>query len=1254
MGTVMDNHIRVGSINLNNTLQNAEGDESLFRAIQELDIKILCMQEVGCNWSNLPRKQAFQQRLDRAFGPGETKSCCRHNVHDMTGTTRQWGGTGLMCKGKTRHYAMGVGGDKTGLGRWTWARIRGKGGIVFRYVSVYCPCDNREGKIAVWSQHKVYLQNHNDDREPRKAFLEDLKKEIQRWREEGDQILICGDLNHDVSSPTIVAFFEELEMSNLIYERHEGDEAPSTYYRGNTGSVVDGIWGTPGLAASYGGYLRPGEFPGDHSLLWVDISYQAALGHDPPIPQNPDARRLRLSDTPCVKRYLSAYKRLIQGYNLLQRQFRLESETKPGTPLTQEQIQEYEAIDRLKTRCMLQAEKRCRKLKRGGVSFSEETITPLRLIAWWNVAIKRRQGKQVHPKVWRRKKKEAGLQALRTSEMTLSDMIQSRKQAVKAFRQAKKNHEEHRVAHINKMPKKVRDRLLRIERQRKMAKVAKAINGKLANKSITKVEYEGQEYTTQEDIEKALLQVNENKTRASDNTPFMQGELLRDFGYRQNTAAHEEVLQGTYKIPETCHPATERVLRGLARPSSTRESKGFRVRTHITTEDHIKGWKRQKERTSGGMSGLHFGHYKAHLQDKLLAAFDASMRSVAYTTGYALSRWKKGLDVQLLKKTNDFKATNLRTILLLEPDHNMNNKVIGNDAMRAGERLAAHARDNYGSRKGLRAAEVSMNQTLTYNSIWARRGRAVIMSNDAKGCYDRIAHTVVNLALQRLGVPKPAVQSMLTVIQEMEHHIRTAFGDSKGTYGNNSRQPPPQGILQGSGAGPAGWAAIAAVIIKAMKDEGFGYKVWTLIRQRAVEIVGFAFVDDTDLIHAAHDRKTPTQRTLQEAQAALSLWENMLHATGGALAPEKSYWYLVEVARKKGKWTYQREKDHPFDLFLAEGTAKVERLEVYQAKKALGILARPDGKMTDEIKELQRKIRSWCDGIRTKRIHPEEAWYSLNATIMKTLEYPLTATTFTQKQCKDLLRPVLKTALPLCRIQRRMPRDLVHGSLRVRGLNIPNLYWTQLIHHLHSIQRHMHRNTPSRDLHEENMDLVQFHVGSTVNFWDLPFEEYGHLAPEGWMKHTWQALDQTALSLQGPQLGLPNERQGDVALMDAFVAQGYDAKTLTTLNECRFWLAASHISHISTACGIRIDRRCWDGKQHRADMRPKLIHTHRPTKTAWEIWRAKLREMFLVQGATHLRLRTGLGTWLKQSSPTWKWWKHQPSQTLYEKCQDGS
>jgi hypothetical protein len=918
------------------------------------------------------------------------------------------------------------------------------------------------------------------------------------------------------------------------------------------------------------------------------------------------------------------------------------------------QIQEYEAIDFLKTKCMKIADRKCRKVRAGKVSFSEATIVPLRHIAWWNVAIRRREGKVVHPAVWKRKKKEAGFETLKVAEMSIDAMRTQRRAAIRTFREAKKKHETHRIDHINKMPKKIRDHLIRVEHQRRLARAAKSVMGKMADKSITKVEYEGREYTSQPEIERILLTVNEAKTRASDQTPFMQGELLQDFGYRHNTSAHEQTLQGTYNIPATCHPATAALITGLARPPAPKKACEFSPRTHITTEDHIRGWKKQREKTSGGMSGLHFGHYKAHLQDRTLAAFDASMRSVAYTTGYALKRWKKGLDVQLRKKPNDFNATNLRTILLLEPDHNMNNKAIGSDAMRMGERLVEHARDNYGGRRGLRAAEVSMNQMLTYNSIWARRGRAIIMSNDAKGCYDRIAHTVVNLALQRLGIPKPALQSMLATIQEMDHHIRTAFGDSVESYGNNPTQPPPQGILQGSGAGQAGWASIVAVMVKKMRDQGFGYKVWTLIRQRAIALVGFAFVDDTDLIHADHNRMKPTRQLIEEAQEALALWEGLLHATGGALAPEKSYWYLVEVTRTAGKWTYTRARQQPGDLFLKTGSIKNTRLEVYQARKSLGIMARPDGKMIDELKMLQQLTSQWCDGIRTKRFNPEEAWYSLTVTILRTLEYPLVATTFTQDQCQELLKPVLKTVLPLCKIQRRLPRALVHGSYRTRGLNLPNLYWVQLIQHIQSILRHMHRDTPSRDMHEENMDLVQFHIGSTVTFWELPFEEYGSLAPDGWMKQTWQALSQTTLTLKGSDLGLPNERITDVSLMDAFVAQGYSEETLRILNECRFWLAASHLSHITTACGQRVDAQCWQGKRHTADMRPRLIHTYRPTTKNWELWQEKIRDTFLFPGVTHLRLRQALGPWIQSTSPTWRWWKHPASQTLYERHDNGT
>jgi hypothetical protein len=167
-----------------------------------------------------------------------------------------------------------------------------------------------------------------------------------------------------------------------------------------------------------------------------------------------------------------------------------------------------------------------------------------------------------------------------------------------------------------------------------------------------------------------------------------------------------------------------------------------------------------------------------------------------------------------------------------------------------------------------------------------------------------------------------------------------------------------------------------------MRDEGYGYSTWSLIRNRAITVVCFAFVDDTDLIHATQDPKVSTLQMLKDAQEALTLWEGLLQGTGGALAPEKSYWYLVEVIRHKGKWTYARETQRPFDMTLKQGTIKNNQLEVYQAKKALGIMSRPDGKMTDELKYLKQRVCEWCDAFRTRRLTAEEAWYSLHATIL--------------------------------------------------------------------------------------------------------------------------------------------------------------------------------------------------------------------------------------------------------------------------------
>ena len=102
---------------------------------------------------------------------------------------------------------------------------------MFRVVSVYQPCKNERDAGSVYRQHKRWLQENNDDRCPRLAFRQDFKKELRKWIQMGDQIVVSGDVNESVFHPSIAELLEnnEFNMRNLIFDVHDSSNAPRTY-----------------------------------------------------------------------------------------------------------------------------------------------------------------------------------------------------------------------------------------------------------------------------------------------------------------------------------------------------------------------------------------------------------------------------------------------------------------------------------------------------------------------------------------------------------------------------------------------------------------------------------------------------------------------------------------------------------------------------------------------------------------------------------------------------------------------------------------------------------------------------------------------------------------------------------------------------------------------------------------------------------------------------------------------------------------
>jgi exonuclease III len=120
----------------------------------------------------------------------------------------QWGGTAVLSLGDVCRYAKGAGEDPTGLGRWCWARFQGQDGITLRCVSVYGPCKSNNGDKSVQQQHIQFLDNNDNTRSPETTFLEDLEADLKIWLAAGDQVLVGGDFNKELTRGTFPAMFQ--------------------------------------------------------------------------------------------------------------------------------------------------------------------------------------------------------------------------------------------------------------------------------------------------------------------------------------------------------------------------------------------------------------------------------------------------------------------------------------------------------------------------------------------------------------------------------------------------------------------------------------------------------------------------------------------------------------------------------------------------------------------------------------------------------------------------------------------------------------------------------------------------------------------------------------------------------------------------------------------------------------------------------------------------------------------------------------
>ena len=246
------------------------------------------------------------------------------------------------------------------------------------------------------------------------------------------------------------------------------------------------------------------------------------------------------------------------------------------------------------------------------------------------------------------------------------------------------------------------------------------------------------------------------------------------------------------------------------------------------------------------------GHYQASMQDNNLSWFFFQQGEVPAISGYSPLRHRQCADLMIMKKqaTYDIKAQ--RKLGIVDTEFNNNNKFIVKAISDNSKKLGTIAKEQYAT-KGSASIDQIITKRCYIDHNQFKKTCFALTSVDLEKCYDRIIHVAAALALLSIGIPHARIHSMFESIQKMIHRIRTAFGDSDITYGCEdigNWENEPQGVLQGNTAGPDIWSALSSVIFKVLHSRGFAENIVSSITKQVFTLVGFAYVDDCDLIQS--------------------------------------------------------------------------------------------------------------------------------------------------------------------------------------------------------------------------------------------------------------------------------------------------------------------------------------------------------------------------------------------------------------------
>ena len=305
--------------------------------------------------------------------------------------------------------------------------------------------------------------------------------------------------------------------------------------------------------------------------------------------------------------------------------------------------EELATLDRIHTDIVLQAERKCRRLKTGQVPFAPEDVQRHgKEIRLWSMIIAKKSGKKVSTRLIARHAHKLFISNY--MHHTIDAIKRMRAAAWKNYRASKPTAREQQTAFLmrkatkhedkgnDNLAKKIRE-IDKNEHMRQSQKEVKSVLKPRGQSNILHIEVRDDDspnkvkkVTDQDEMESIMMANFKRNFLEVYDTPIPHAPFNCILGHIRLGPVVKKILNGSYIFPSVIHPDIIEFFKHCRMTKETKELDAVKVHTRPKT--FCSFWRPRREKISSSSSKIHNEHYVAASLSVLLSTVIATLSSI--------------------------------------------------------------------------------------------------------------------------------------------------------------------------------------------------------------------------------------------------------------------------------------------------------------------------------------------------------------------------------------------------------------------------------------------------------------------------------------------------------------------------------------------------------------------------------------------------------------------------------------------------